>query len=156
MSDVRLIDIFCAVFSLVKFADGGDFEQSFDVLVRLWCSVAYCDHPHALMRGAAEALAAQALVMAVDAHGIGVPRKWREDVTARVTLRPPAEALAELTRAVIALGELRPARRRLDPARADAAADVAAAAVALGLAWYNDAPAPPWQRLAAGAPLEAS
>lgn len=155
--DQRLFHVLRFVGSALQLAmHGDDFDHAFDILVRAWSHVAQCAHPHALMTTAAADVAAQALVIAFDAHGVGRPRAWIADITSRVREVPPAEALDCLTQALIALGELRPGWRRIDPARADAALKVAAAAIALGCAWYNDAPAPPRQRLTSGAPMEAS
>lgn len=157
MNDQRLFHLLRFTGSALQLAQhGDDFDGAYDILVRAWCHVAHCEHPHALMTHAAAGVAAQALVVAFDAHGVGRPREWSAELTARVTVRSPAEALDRLTQAVIALGEMRPGWRRLDAGRADAALDVAAAALGVGLAWYNDAPAPPFRRIASGAPLEAS
>lgn len=158
--DQRLFHLLRLVGSALQLARHGDefgsFDAAFDILVRAWCHVAHCEHPHALMTTAVADVAAQALVVAFEAHGVGRPREWIADITARVGALSTSPRVDELTQALIALGEHRPGCKRLDPARADAALDVAAAAIALGCAWYNDAPAPAQRRLAPVVDVELS
>lgn len=144
-----IVHLFRLVLSAVTLAPGGeDFDAMFDSLVRAWRRCVECEHPRALMTTATAAVAAQAMVIAVEAHGVGRAWDWRGELSARVARLGERRPEDDLTAAVIALGELRPARSRLDPRRAEAALDVAAAAVALGLAWYSDAPTPALARCA--------